>query len=141
MKPEAWRRNEASRWLALATKDLHASSLLAAEEPSMSVFHSQQAAEKSLKALLTLHNVYFRKTHDLEEPGRQCAAIEPALSPLLAEAEGLTDYAVVFRYLDAPCEPDEAEAANSLAVARRLCVSIQDLAARRTVGESDGDGE
>jgi HEPN domain-containing protein len=129
MTPEEWRRDEATRWLAMAAKDLHAASLLAMEEPSASVFHSQQAAEKSAKALLTLHNVYFRKTHDLEELGKQCAAIEPALSPLLTEAEGLTDYAIVFRYPDAPREPDEAEAQGALATARQLYDRVNELIA------------
>jgi hypothetical protein len=39
---------------------------------------------------------------------------------VLREASDLTDYAVVFRYLDAPHEPDEAEALAALATARRL---------------------
>jgi len=30
-------------------------------------FHSQQCAEKYLKAMLTLHNVPFPKSHDLSE--------------------------------------------------------------------------
>ena len=117
MTPDESRRDEAGRWLAQARKDLNAASLLASPEPSRSVFHSQQAAEKAAKAFLTFHDVPFRKTHDLNELGRQCAALNPALGTLFQNASVLTDYAVVFRYLDAPREPDEEEAQGALKTA------------------------
>ena len=120
MTPEELRRDEANRWLASARKDLNAAGILAPAEPTASVFHSQQAAEKAAKAFLAFHNVPFRKIHDLKELGGQCSGLDPSLSPLMAEASDLTAYAVVFRYLDAPREPDEAEAAGALDIARRL---------------------
>ena len=102
MTPEESRRDEASRWLAQARKDLNAARILADLEPSRSVFHSQQAAEKTAKAFLAFHDIPFRKTHDLNELGGQCAALNPLLAPLFKESADLTDYAIVFRYLDAP---------------------------------------
>jgi hypothetical protein len=65
------------------------------QEQSISVFHTQQAAEKAAKAFLTFHDVSFRKTHDLNELGGQCAALDASLAPLFKEASDLTDYAVV----------------------------------------------
>jgi HEPN domain-containing protein len=85
MTPEQSRRDEACRWLAQAQKDLNAARLLAAPEPSRSVFHSQQAAEKAAKAFLVFHDVPYRKTHDLNELGEQCAALDPSLIPLFKE--------------------------------------------------------
>ncbi len=38
---------------------------------------------------------------------RQCAALNPALAALSQEASDLNDYAVVFRYVHLPHEPDE----------------------------------
>ena len=114
MTPEQSRRDEAGRWLTQAHKDLNAARLLTAPEPSRSVFHSQQAAEKAAKAFLVFHDVPFRKTHDLNELGEQCAACDSSLVPLFKEAADLTDYAVLFRYLDAPREPDESEATIAL---------------------------
>ena len=131
MTPEEWRRSEADRWLAVAGKDLRAALLLTAAEPSASVFHSQQAAEKSAKALLVFHDVFFRRTHDLEELGKQCAALEPSLTSLLDDAASLTDYAIIFRYLDAPREPDEAEAVGALAIAQALYDKVRELLAGR----------
>lgn len=127
MTPEESRLEEASRWLTQARRDLNAAHILLAGEPSRSVFHSQQAAEKALKALLCFHNVSFRRTHDLTELGRQCAVLNPELVPLFKEASDLTDYAVVFRYLDAPREPDETEAVDALKTARRLLDAVSTL--------------
>jgi HEPN domain-containing protein len=129
MTPEELRRDEAQRWLASARKDLNAAGILAAAEPTASVFHSQQAAEKAAKAFLAFHNVPFRKVHDLKELGGQCSALDSSLSPLMGEASDLTAYAVVFRYLDAPREPDEAEATGALDIARRLYEKVVALLA------------
>jgi len=127
MSPEEWRRSEAARWIELAGRDLRVAEMTASEVPSASVFHCQQCAGKIEKALLTFHDVPFRKTHDLRELGKQCAGLEPSLGPLVAEAANLTDYAVVFRYLDAPREPDAAEAEVAIGVARRLFDAIRGL--------------
>ncbi len=127
MTPEESRRDEVSRWLAQALKDLNAARLLASAEPSRSVFHSQQAAEKAAKAFLTFYDVTFRKTHDLNELGRQCAALNPRLTPLFQDASDLTDYAVIFRYLDAPREPDESEAMVALETAGRVVADVSAL--------------
>ncbi len=89
--------NEAKRWLVIAARDLRAASLLAAEEPAAALFHCQQAVEKSAKAFLTFHQVGFRRTHDLNEPGMQCSTVNAELAPLLQEAAGLTDFAALFR--------------------------------------------
>ena len=97
------------------------------EEPSASVFHSQQCAERSEKALLTFHNATFRKTHDLTELGKQCALITPALTPLLDQAAHLTECATVLRYTDAPREPDAAEAEAAMTTARSLYDTIREL--------------
>jgi HEPN domain-containing protein len=88
------------------------------------VFHAQQAAEKALKALLTWHDTPFRKTHDLAEIGRQCAAIVPPLEPLLIRAAELTQYAWKYRYPGEPNEPPQQEAERAIALAREVCDAI-----------------
>src|ERR1017187_10046047 len=123
--PQSCLGHEPRRWLVLAGKDLNSARLLMAEEPANSVFHSQQAAEKAAKAFLAFHNIPFRKTHDLKELGAQCVAVDSSLSSLLEEAANLTEYAVVFRYLDAPRELDDAEAAGALETARRVCEQVR----------------
>lgn len=97
--------DEANRLLTLAKRDQAAFlALLGVEAAGLSVacFHAQQAAEKSIKAILVLHGIEFRRTHDLL-----------ALASLLADKSvtlpvsddwltRLTPYAVEFRYDDDP---------------------------------------
>jgi HEPN domain-containing protein len=74
MGPENARLQDVRAWLSKAELDLKA----AAHEMSAPaeglwgdvMFHSQQAAEKALKAFLSWHDVPFRKTHNLEELGQ-----------------------------------------------------------------------
>jgi hypothetical protein len=44
--------------------------------------------------------------------------------PLFKDASDLTDYAAVFRYLDAPHEPDESEAMAALDTAWRVVEEV-----------------
>ena len=47
MTPDELPRREAAKWLRQAAKDRNAAQVLVGPEPSRSVFHSQQAAEKA----------------------------------------------------------------------------------------------
>ena len=79
MTPDEWLRDGAAKWLAQAAKDRNAAQVLIEAEPSRSVFHSQQAAEKAIKGFLTFHQIAFRKTHDLTDLGSQCVVVDPGL--------------------------------------------------------------
>ena len=62
-------REEANRFVRLAKRDQAAfAALLNATtvDPAVACFHAQQAAEKALKAVMCLHGLEFRRTHDLE---------------------------------------------------------------------------
>ncbi len=110
-------------WLAKAHMDLRAAAHELTAAPALTadaVFHTQQAAEKAMKAFLAWHDEPFRKTHDLAEIGRQCAGIAPSLEPLLIRAAGLTQYAWKFRYPGEPDEPSREEAELSIALAREV---------------------
>ena len=88
-------------WLGKADSDLLAARvLLGAELPGYDAvaFHSQQAAEKLLKALLVRHQVEFPKTHDLGELMLLLKPFHPRLGEDLVEAEALTPHAVDSRY-------------------------------------------
>jgi len=82
MGPEDARLQDVRAWLAKAMLDLKAAAheVSAPEEGLWGdvMFHSQQAAEKALKAFLAWHDVPFRKTHNLEDLGRRCMACNAA---------------------------------------------------------------
>ena len=78
-------------------------------------FHSQQAAEKALKALLAAHHVKPPKTHSLE---RLLALLSDKVDVTWAYEEdlaALTYYAVEARYPGPPVSEEEALGALDLA--------------------------
>ena len=81
------------------------------------VFHCQQAAEKAFKGFLTWHGCTFRKTHNLEEIGEQCLAIDPSLHEFVDQAVPLSEYAWRLRYPGEPAQPGSEEVAEALAIA------------------------
>jgi len=116
-------------WLLLAREDLRTAELCLTAKPPLvrtALFHAQQCAEKVLKALLTWHDVPFRKTHNLEELGEACAKLEPAIGPFLDRLTTLNKYGVRFRYPGAPAEPALDEARGSLALAGEFFQAILD---------------
>ncbi len=96
-------REEAARLLRLAKRDQAAmQALLGAPGVPVAVafFHAQQAAEKALKAVMCLHALEYRRTHDLEALAGQLA--DAGCVPSVGEAELrlLSPYAVEYRYDD-----------------------------------------
>lgn len=74
---------ETKEWLTKVAGDLDmAEFVLACASRFLEdvVFHSQQAAEKALKAYLTWNRQPFRKTHNLVELGESCAKLDRTLS-------------------------------------------------------------
>jgi len=118
---------ETRAWLKKASNDLRSAKHALTSDPPLtdtSVFHAEQAAEKALKAFLTFHRVVFRKTHSIEEIGKQCEEIDPSLQEIVDQAVPLTEYATVFRY---PGDPDEAslrESNEAVEVAESVCNAI-----------------
>jgi len=129
--PEEVARRLAGDWLAKAATDLLVCERLSSQGAAFSeaiAFHAQQAAEKSLKALLVARQVEFPKTHDIERLVELVALGDPVLAEALADAAELTPYGVEYRYPGeyAPVTGDAAGACVSLArkvhdeIARRL---------------------
>lgn len=89
------------------------------------MFFCQQAAEKSLKAFLTWHDRPFRRTHDLEELGAACCAIDGTLAALVEEADVLSEYAWKLRYPGSPYSPEKDEAESMLRIAQAVFHEIR----------------
>jgi len=107
------------KWIRKAVEDLVVAGDEAEKITWASVFHSQQAVEKALKALLASIGVQPPKTHSIEyllfllkERGMDTSQIKYAAR--------LSDYAVEARYPDFEEEPSVEEALNALAIARSV---------------------
>lgn len=91
---------EARDLLILAREDLLAAERLLQGQPliSSALFHSQQAAEKALKAYLTFHQQPYPRTHDLGALIDLSATVDPNFQLVEQIGDKLTPYAVVARY-------------------------------------------
>ncbi len=88
-------------WLIKAEHDLLSSKkLFAGDDPILdtAVYHTQQCAEKSLKAYLAYYGKPVIRTHDLNELVNQCADIDPDFGVLHDLVDELNPYSTLFRY-------------------------------------------
>ena len=105
------------------------------EALDMVCFHAQQAAEKSLKALLALHDVVYPWTHDLGELLALAESPFPAFTPLREAILSLTPFAVEVRYFGS-VTPDEEEAQQALQIAKDVYTLAEKIIADREADES-----
>ncbi len=125
MRPEV--AAEVREWPERAADDLReAEHDLTAAPPLLrgAAFHSQQAAEKALKAFLAAHERPFPRTHDLDTLGITVVALDSTMAALVDRARDLTPYAWRFRYPGAPLAPAEHETRESLGPAREVYEAI-----------------
>jgi HEPN domain-containing protein len=108
-------------WVRKAEMDLAAARRLAeGDQPlfDQTGFFCQQAAEKYLKAFLIASGQVPPRTHDVDVLVEMCATVDPSFEQLQPVVEGLTEFAVLFRY---PEEwSDEAAAIQALAHAEQV---------------------
>jgi len=78
-------------------------------------FHSQQCAEKYLKAVLQASSKHIPKTHFLLELVALIMKIDTSYELLRADLEALEDYSVRYRYPGEFAVKDEARAAYQAA--------------------------
>ena len=114
--------NDAQEWVDYAEEDLTlAKSALRRNKPLTigSCFHSQQCAEKYLKAILVAQDVAFPKTHDLLILNTLCTD-SGILTGFTKEDLGrLSGYAVRTRYPGNQPAPEEAKEALEIAITIR----------------------
>ena len=91
-------------------------------------FHAQQAVEKSLKAVLALHDVEYPWRHDLGELIELVKPLVPGIAPYEDRMIGLTPFAVEIRY-DAEFEPSYDQANEALRTAIEVHQMISALIA------------
>ena len=102
MKPPEEIKAEFTReWLRKAEIDFKTAQHLCQSGPDFaegSAFHSQQAAEKYLKAYILACELEFRKIHDLVALLKICQAHEPSLESLFESCTYLQRFYVETRY-------------------------------------------
>lgn len=127
MNPE--RKEIVRRWYRKAANDLAYAELgLNSGETfyAGAAYHCQQAAEKSIKALLCLSGVTPPKNHDLV---RLIELLLPSqdLSEFMQDAEFLTPMATEFRYPGEQEQPTKSDAEKPLKFARQIFSAAERL--------------
>lgn len=88
-------------WIRKADDDLAAARWLAEREqplPDQMGFFCQQAAEKYLKAFLIAADQVPPRIHDVDALLEMCAVVDSGFDRLFTVVEGLTEFAVIYRY-------------------------------------------
>jgi len=98
-------------------------------------FHAQQAVEKSLKAILALHDVKYPWRHDLGELLELVRPFAPEVVPFEDRIISMAPFAVEIRY-DEEFEPSIDEANEALQTALEVYKLINVIVERGEGGES-----
>jgi HEPN domain-containing protein len=116
------------KWLSKSKNDLKSSNkLVKGEEPVLdtAIYHTQQCAEKALKAFLAFKEHELIKTHDLVFLVDVCGEYDPEFANLTDDAEKLNPYSTLFRYPDIVLEPEEADVLEAIKMAQALLTFVE----------------
>jgi HEPN domain-containing protein len=116
-------REAVEQWLARARSDWATVEILLASKhaPAETVcFHSQQYAEKLLKALLTQERIEAPRTHDLRRLIQLGEPSAPDLASLADAADALTVHGVQSRYSGDWYSVEPAEMNRAVTVAKEF---------------------
>ena len=119
--------SDTREWLAKAYEDLDTAILVMRQKTpriGISAFHTQQAAEKALKAFLTWKDQPFPKTHDLERLGKACGALDPGLAPVALRLASISDWAIETRYPGDWKLPTRSQVTKAIQDVRKLLREI-----------------
>jgi len=112
---------EHERWLSIAHEDLSAAKVLLKSDLFSSVtFHSQQAAEKSLKGYLACKQQKIIKTHDLMRLVDLCKKIDGDFKNMYDFAKQLNPFSTKFRYPTEFDIPDFSDAKMTIKHAQKI---------------------
>ena len=117
-------------WLVKAEHDLASARRLSeGDNPILdtAIYHTQQCAEKALKAYLSFMKQPIEKTHDVGLLVELCAAIDESFNRLLNDAKILTPYDTAFRYPDIDMNPDKDDVAEAIEKASKIIAFVKQM--------------
>ncbi|MCL0062232.1 HEPN domain-containing protein [Thermodesulfovibrionales bacterium] len=117
-------------WLLKAENDLKsAKKLMQGDEPlpDTAMYHTQQCAEKTLKAYLSYKQHPIQKTHNLSVLVEICCGFDKKFEELFPYADVLTPYGIVFRYPDFNTVPDEQDVSDAVEISEKILVFVKKL--------------
>jgi HEPN domain-containing protein len=110
-------------WLIKARNDLSSSKkLIEGDDPILdtSIYHTQQCAEKGLKAFLAFMNHPLEKTHDIDFLVELCCEYDSDFKDLIDIAEKLNPYSILYRYPNVELEPELDQVYEAIDIAELI---------------------
>lgn len=110
-------------WLYKAENDLKSSKILYQSNKDLldiCAYHSQQCAEKSLKAFLVYKKQEIDKTHNLISLIAQCKVFDIDFENLINEAVFLNPFSTQYRYPEGGIQPSKNETETSIIHAEKI---------------------
>ena len=102
-------------WLYKAEQDLKSAKLLLANKlTSPAIYHTQQCAEKALKAFLAYKNMIVPKSHNLDELCLKCCELDQVFDTIYMNAIDLNGFDVRFRYPGTVLDPSVKDVQNAI---------------------------
>ena len=119
----------ADEWFRYANNDLivakHCFEDLRPRQTEIASYHSQQCAEKSLKAFLLFKNIEPPKMHDLKVLCKMCQDIDNSFTDITIQCAHLNPYGIAVRYPDelSPSEEMVERAINEAQQVFDFCIN------------------
>ena len=116
-------------WLYQAEHDLESSEfLLTSAKPllDIAIYHTQQCAEKSLKAYLSYKEQELEKTHNLKMLIENCSVIDPAFQSLFDDCIDLNPFATLYRYPEGDLMPSKETVIKAISTSKRILNFVKD---------------
>lgn len=110
-------------WLFKAEHDLSSSKyLLSSPDPlfDISIYHTQQCAEKSLKAYMAFKEKEIEKSHNLKMLIEICYEIDSDFNVLLDDCIYLNPYATLYRYPDGDLMPSQESVITAISISEKI---------------------
>jgi HEPN domain-containing protein len=110
-------------WLEKSLRDLKSARILTESADAVldaAVYHTQQSAEKALKAFLAFNNQPIVKTHDLTALNDLCVKLDDSFTQIYDLVEVLNPYATEFRYPGECMDPGMDEAGEAIISADKI---------------------
>ena len=110
-------------WLFKANQDLESSKLLLQSANPLfdiSIYHTQQCAEKSLKAFLAYQRQEINKIHNLISLVNSCTVIDSDFDELYDDCLYLNPFSTLYRYPEGDLMPGKGDVEKALESASRI---------------------
>ena len=117
-------------WLEKAHHDLLSAIALADSQHHLydtAVYHTQQAAEKALKAFLVFNNQEVPHTHNVRVLLTRCCVFNASLNELAHQVILVAPYDTLYRYPGEILNPTEEQTANAILSAQIIIKTITPL--------------